>query len=221
MGENQKQPEDTSMEDSLAFFGTVTASVSHELNNVIAIMEQTAGLLEDRLAGAGDEIVIPSEKLEKIVTSLQNQAARGLTIIKSLNRFAHSADHAKCTFDVGETLQNLVKLITRLATLKSASLEAKLPKTPIEIESNPFCFQQVVVLAVKAVLENVQKGDAITVTLDKTDHGVKVTVEGPINAPGTDIIGSAELQRIIKRMPGEVTFEPTDRRLYIHLLFPE
>jgi hypothetical protein len=33
--------------DSLAFFGKVNASISHELKNVMAIISETAGLLGD------------------------------------------------------------------------------------------------------------------------------------------------------------------------------
>ena len=210
MENNSKHQAESPGDDSLAFIGTITASVSHELNNVIAIMDQTAGLLEDRLSGAGEEIRIPSEKLEKIVTSLQNQAARGLTIIKSLNRFSHSADHARCRFDVGETLQNLIQLSTRLATLKGASLEICLPNTPVEIESSPFCIQQVVFQAIKTALGNAQKGDVITVTLRESDHLVKVTVDGPGEISNIKDIDSSELQKTINRVSGEVNIEQAD-----------
>ena len=38
--------------DSLAFFGKVSASISHELKNVMAIISETAGLLGDLSAMA-------------------------------------------------------------------------------------------------------------------------------------------------------------------------
>ncbi len=220
MENNSKHQAKSPGDDGLAFMGTITASVSHELNNVIAIMDQTTGLLEDKLSGAGDEVRIPSEKLEKIVTSLQNQAARGLAIIKSLNRFSHSADHTRCRFDVGETLQNLVQLTTRLATMKGASLDANLPNTPVEIESNPFRLQQAVFQAIKMALENAQKGDVINIALGQSDHLVKVTVDGPGIISNTKDIDPSELQTIISRMSGEVNIEHADQRLCIHLSFP-
>jgi hypothetical protein len=33
--------------ESLAFFGKINASISHELKNVMAIISETAGLLKD------------------------------------------------------------------------------------------------------------------------------------------------------------------------------
>jgi len=53
-------------DEGLAFFGAITASISHELNNVIAIIDQSAGLLNDLLAGAQYGRPITNEKLERI-----------------------------------------------------------------------------------------------------------------------------------------------------------
>ena len=56
-----------------AFFGKISASVSHELNNVLAIIGQTAGLLEDLLdSGPGDE-PIPRASLERICSQITEQ----------------------------------------------------------------------------------------------------------------------------------------------------
>jgi len=220
MEDNPKPHEESALDDSLAFFGAITASVSHELNNVMAIMDQTTGLLEDRLSGTQEEIRITSEKLEKIVTSLQKQAARGLDIIKRLNRFAHSADYARQKFDVGETLQNLIQLIVRLAVLKGVTLDARLPKAPLEIEGNPFYMQQAVFTAVRTVLATAQKGDVITVTLGEFNRKVEVTIEGPNYAPEAGEVDWAELKQVMDRLLAECKIEPAHQTIIIRLLLP-
>jgi hypothetical protein len=40
-------------ETGLQFFGKMTASISHEIKNVLAIINENAGLLEDRDAATG------------------------------------------------------------------------------------------------------------------------------------------------------------------------
>ena len=75
-------------EKDLAFFGAITASVSHELNNVISIVYQTAGLLNDLLAGAQRGRPISDERLEQIAIRIGEQTERGAAIIKRLNAFA-------------------------------------------------------------------------------------------------------------------------------------
>jgi len=43
---------DINGENALKFFGKMTASISHELKNVLAIINENAGLLEDLCAMA-------------------------------------------------------------------------------------------------------------------------------------------------------------------------
>ncbi len=57
-------------EKGLAFFSTVTASVSHELANTIAIIEQTAGLLQDLTGAAEGEHSIRTAELRIIADRL-------------------------------------------------------------------------------------------------------------------------------------------------------
>lgn len=218
--DTSKSPNETPLDDSLAFFGAITASVSHELSNVIAIMDQTTGLLEDRLAGAQEEIRITREKLETIVTSLQKQAMRGLDIIKRLNRFAHSTDHIRQTFDIGETLQNLIRLIGRLATTKGVTLETRLPATPIAIENNPFYLQQAVFAAVKAVLVHAQPGDVVTISLREHDHKAEMTVERPISASAAEDIEVAELTSVMHKLSGAYKIAREHERVAVCILVP-
>ena len=50
-GRNDQTDEQLLRERSLAFFGAITASVSHELNNVISILDQNlVGILSAKLA---------------------------------------------------------------------------------------------------------------------------------------------------------------------------
>lgn len=220
MDDKSQYPADSLTDDSLAFFGAITASVSHELNNVMAIMDQTTGLLEDKLAGAQEEIRISPEKLEKIVVSLQKQAARGLEIIKRLNRFAHSADLPAQKFDINEALGNLVRLIDRLAVLKGVSLESGLSENPREIESNPFYLQQAVFTAFRIVLADAQKGDTIRIGCESDDGGTQVMIDGPMHNPDHMNVDRSGLVRILDRLGGRSEIRPSADRLIIRLTLP-
>lgn len=220
MEDNPNPQKESCLDDSLAFFGVITASVSHELNNVIAIMDQTTGLLEDRLSGVQEEIRIPPEKLEKIVTSLQKQAARGLDIIKRLNRFAHSADFISQRFDIGEILRNLIRLIERLATIKGVNLESKLPDRGLEIESNPFYLQQAVFTVFKVFLASAPKGDVISISLNQSDRKIEVSIEGASGEFHSEDNNLTGLQQIMERLSGEYKMESADQRAVIRLVLP-
>jgi signal transduction histidine kinase len=112
-------------DQSLAFFGAVTASVSHELNNVISIVDQSAGLLADLVAGARQGRPIPEEKIERVAETVERQTQRGLGIIRRLNKFAHLVDVPELEFDLNELVDNFVALNTRPADMRRVGLEIR------------------------------------------------------------------------------------------------
>lgn len=78
--------------DSLAFFGKVNASISHELKNVMAIISETAGLLGDLSDMASNGTPIKPDMLKSCTGSIMEEIQRGFLTIRQMNRFAHSVD---------------------------------------------------------------------------------------------------------------------------------
>lgn len=99
-----------SPDENLAFFGRVNASISHELKNVMAIISETAGLLNDlnRLASSGRPI--DPEMLRLCTESIIEEIHRGFGVIRQMNRFAHSVDHASGEVDLNEVTRLMVTL---------------------------------------------------------------------------------------------------------------
>jgi C4-dicarboxylate-specific signal transduction histidine kinase len=166
-------------ESSLAFFGAITASVSHELNNVISIIDQTAGLLGDLLAGAQHGRPLSEEQLERIAVKVKNQTERGVKIIKRLNTFAHSTDEPVREFEVNQLVENLTALTERLAGLKGVNLHAQYLDQPYKLVNNPFVLQQTLFLIIKKLLTRAEKNDSVTVAVSRRESGVGVTITGP------------------------------------------
>lgn len=166
-------------ENGLAFFGAITASVSHDLNNVISIVGQSGGLLDDLLVGAAQGRPIRNEQLRRIADRIGGQTKRGVDIIRRLNSFAHSVDEPRCEFDVNQAVENLTALIERLASLKRARLETRLSDEPVRIIGCPFLLQQALFLSFRALVAPAQKDDVLTISVARLEDGVRVSVEGP------------------------------------------
>lgn len=177
--DSSSRPEPPIMPDGLAFFGRVSASVSHELNNVISIIDQTAGLLEDLLAGAGRGRPITNDRLESIVLSLQKQTQRGLTIIKRLNTFAHGTDSPQLEFDINDAVANLGELCQRLAGLKRVTLEVHLVDQPLNVIGSPFALQQALFAAIGQVFAVAERDNLVEVTVTIANGSLQVLVSGP------------------------------------------
>lgn len=206
-------------EKGLAFFGSITASVSHELNNVISIIDQTAGLLQDLLVGAEEGRPIPNERLKKIAESVAAQTDRGVRIIKRLNTFAHSVDDPQKEFEINPTIENLVALARRFAALKRAELEADLPEPSAKIVNSPFGVQQVVFVCLRWLLDGSKSGDSIRVVAKSSADNVLISIDGP--AAGREQPPQLEYLRLLsERIGGNMSFAKDSERHRFELTLP-
>ncbi len=170
--------EDLIRERSLAFFGAIMASVSHELNNVISIIDQSSGLLEDYAMILEQGNTPPSDKLRSIADRVGRQTKRGLEIISRLNKFAHSADHPKVECNLPDIVVNITALSDRLAAMKKVELETSVPEQPAIAEIDPFSLQQLLFSTIRGMLDCSQGGERIVLSVEMDEDGVVVTVTG-------------------------------------------
>jgi len=164
---------------SLAFFGAITASVSHELNNVIAIINELTGLLDDMRYGAEQGQPVGPERLKNLHERLDRQVKRGEKIIKRLNKFAHSTDQPILEFDLNEVMGNLVELSRRLADMKMVALHYDAGEIPLQFTGNPFELQHIVFRCIRLLLESAEKDSAVNLAVHKMNEDYSLTIECP------------------------------------------
>src|SRR5574340_815055 len=102
----------------LQVFGKISAAVSHDLKNVLAIINESAGLLDDLALRAAKGIEIPPERLNIATARILKQVKRGDVVLKNLNRFAHTTDAPVLQANVAETVALMVDLAGRQAAMK-------------------------------------------------------------------------------------------------------
>jgi signal transduction histidine kinase len=78
--------------EDLAFFGRISASISHELKNIFAIISETAGLLGDLTALAEKGKKIDLDMFKTCSQDIEEEIQRGFVTIKKMNTFSHSMD---------------------------------------------------------------------------------------------------------------------------------
>ena len=116
--------------EGLTFFGSVNASISHELKNILAIVSETAGFINDLtgLAKQGKDLKL--SLLENCSDSIAEEIQRGFTTLKQMNKFAHSVDSPVKSIDLAEILDLAVKLSgysSSASTVHFASPDKALP----------------------------------------------------------------------------------------------
>ena len=130
--------------EAIRFFGEISASVSHDIKNVLAIVNENAGLLRDMLAMNENGIPLSSERLMRLAGSIDRQVARGDRLVRNLNRLAHSADHPEESVDVIEALELMVHLAGRLIAMRGEPPQIDKPQTTVTTVTNRFFLQQLI-----------------------------------------------------------------------------
>lgn len=157
----------------LHFLGIMTASISHELKNALAIINENAGLLGDLALLAEKGRPLEPERLKTRAEKIRQQVQRADDIIRRLNRFAHSAHEGSASIDVREIFEFTVALAARLAAMKSVTLTVE-PGTPIQLEIRPFQLENLLWLYLKEVFARAT--DNQSVEFAAVDEGAKVTI---------------------------------------------
>jgi signal transduction histidine kinase len=109
---------DTFAREGFQFFGTMSASISHEIKNALAIINENAGLLEDYALLAEKGRPIDPERLKVLAGQVMKQIKRADNLVKRMNRFAHSADEPLKNIDLGETLELITAIAQRVASMR-------------------------------------------------------------------------------------------------------
>jgi signal transduction histidine kinase len=161
--------------DGLKFFGMISASISHELKNVLAIISESAGLMEDLLLLAQKGGRLDLERFQAVCQKVRRQTQRADGIIKNMNRFSHSVDQAVQRIDLNETVLLVKALSDRLAAMRGVSLEETNAGDAVWVTTNPFFLARQVWACLDFAMSNAapEKKVQLLVT-DEPPHGCVV-----------------------------------------------
>ena len=174
---------DQALYDALAFFGAITASVTHELNNVLGTIEQVNGLVED-LCFSPDVVQAGiSDKLTSVAERINRQAERGTALIKRLNTFAHLTDRDAVDCNLNDVLENITSLTQRLAGLKKIQLAVQAPDIDLSCTANPFLVGQLIFRCIKCLLSITDANNTVSVCLTSVDGAPEISFETTAAAP--------------------------------------
>jgi len=169
---------DVAGEAGLQFFGKMTASISHEIKNVLAVINENAGLLEDFILLEEKGVPLNPEKLKKISKKVMEQVKRADGIIQNMNRFAHSVDETVKTIDVIDTMELMIKLSARFSDMAGVSFKMDSDFDPVKIETNLFLLQNVIWFCLDNIMKLAKNGDIVSIAVENNGCDVLIRFFG-------------------------------------------
>jgi signal transduction histidine kinase len=156
--------------DDLAFFGEVNASISHELKNILAIISEAAGLLQDLTEMATKEQKIELEMLKTCSQDIVEEIQRGFATIKQMNTFSHSVDEPAKKVN----LADIVDLMIALAKFLSFACKVRFDPVPEDasmVLTCPFRLQNLIYQALVFGFESAGLEGQIRVAIQPQPNG--------------------------------------------------
>lgn len=175
---------DYSDKDDLAFFGKVNASISHELKNILAIISEAAGLLQDltEMANKGQKIEL--EMLKTCSQDIVEEIQRGFTTIKQMNVFSHSVDEPVKKVNLADVVGLMIAL-ARFLSYASKMRFAPAPGAETMVLTCPFRLQNLIYRALIFAFESAGPDGQVQVAVrPQPDGGATIIFNGfkPDNA---------------------------------------
>ena len=206
-----------------AFMGKVTAGVTHEMKNVLAIIKESAGLMEDLIALDKNDALPHKEKFCKSLARILAQVARGVDLSTKLNSFAHSPDEQRAHVDLNEAIGQTAFICHKPASLKGMSVHAVRHETPVAVVADPMALQMLLFQCVGELMGVLDVGGAIILQPTRDNgSGVIVSQSGEAGASGTqaprvDTTSPEwqELQLVARGLNASVEADETVPRIFV------
>mgnify|MGYP000365615194 CR=1 FL=1 len=160
----------------IRFFGKVTASVTHEIKNALAVINENAGLLEDLTVMSDRGVPIDPERLKVMAKKILTQVQRVDGIVKNMNGFAHSVDEDEKCIDLAELLNLVIRLAGRHAAMRGVSLEMAPVDGAVMVTTVPFALENLVWLCLEYAMGVCGNGKRICLIPEKTTTGARIRI---------------------------------------------
>ncbi len=190
----------------LAFFGLITTSMTHELANVILIIEQISGLLEDLLETHREGRPVSCDRIGVIEERLGRQTRRASALIRNLNRFAHGIDQRLLEIDLNALVRDLLGVTGRFADSRGVTVECRFSDEEVRIRTDPFAVQQAVFAGLRRAFSICGPGNTVHVTVDRDRKRPIVTIQGPRGVDSSTSSAQMDLlEPLMARLGGTVS----------------
>jgi signal transduction histidine kinase len=178
-----------SMHDhGLAFFGRIAASVSHELKNHLAVINEQTGLMSDLLLMAGQGKPPPVQRLTCLSRDIAEQVGKADQTLRMFGRFSHSVDQQHCPVDLFDLSETIIGIAGRLAASKGVLLSRQGGTAQVIVRTSPFLLVQMVFLCLEHLLALAKGGGDLRIGAfgDSGQAGVDLCFAGhPIEPMGS------------------------------------
>ena len=205
--------------EGLQFFGKMSASISHEIKNILSIINENAGLLEDLALMAEKGKAVDMERFKTVAGKIRSQVVRADDIVKNLNRFAHSADGFKEHVDLNDALIFVIALSNRLFDMKGVSVEQAPVDVSVVITTTLFLLLNLLWSCLNVSMESTVEEKKVHLLVEKLDRGAQIRFSNlrNIGKISEDQFPSPKEKALLNALGARMSFNENEGELILEL----
>jgi hypothetical protein len=206
-------------DSALDFFGKSSASISHEIKNTIAIIKESAGLIDDFVLATQKGYPLSPERLARVAGTINRQVLRTDGIVKNLNQFGHSVDKSSATLDVNDTIRLAVAIAERPVKMRGVEFGSFEPKEAVTVTTRPFFLLNLIWRSINFAAGCVDEEKTIALVAEKTAIGAKISISGlkDLKKAATGIFPGAAEKALSIILKAELTLAEDSNRIQLIL----
>ncbi|MDM8554866.1 hypothetical protein QUF75_09065 [Desulfococcaceae bacterium HSG7] len=203
----------------LRFFGKMSASISHEIKNVLAIINENAGLLKDYTLMAEKGLDLNPHQVCAKAEKIMAQVARADEIMKKMNVLAHSIDEDRQQTNLDVIIKLMIALSDRMAAMKNIKLELSATSESVSIITAPFFLENLISLCLDFILNMADEGSVLQLGCEKTKKGALIRFTQPGKLPDEQSAGFSDdtVTAMMAALQAELFMDPALGEIIITL----
>jgi signal transduction histidine kinase len=162
--------------ERLAALGTLAAGVAHEINNPLAIINESAGYLRTVLKKNELAEIPHRASIDKALEKIETGVKRARTITHQLLADVGKHEPVLTEVDLPALVGETARLIRRDADRKRIQVNLEADCDPPTLWADPNQIRQVLINLLNNAMHATEEGGRITVRLQRTDAGVAIEI---------------------------------------------
>jgi light-regulated signal transduction histidine kinase (bacteriophytochrome) len=203
--------------EGFSFFGMTNRLISHEVKNILAIISETSGLMDELLELSEKGRPLEPDRLRSLSESMIEDVQRANQIIRNMNTFAHSVDDFIREVDIRKTLCLMMDVCRLDSALRKTQLNLA-DSDDYAIYTSPLFLENLLFHVINFCLRHPGPEKKIRILLDSNDSRTRISLTGLTS----HIAGGFPTKRetlLAEALSAEITLDADKGKL--HTDFPE
>jgi len=200
------------------FIGTILSLFSHEMNNHLAIVKNSVGLIGDFIR-LGKTSRKDLQEILKTIQSIENQIEETSYFCDNLSGFGHGMEKPLSTFSVHKCVEELIILLRRLASQRRVQLEKNLSVNIPLIHNNPLMLQFLIFCFIEKNLKRLDDNSKIIIKTTYSNNSIEISIipKGNFIKDEEGICKDEIYQQLIRQLGGNISQKTAGEEITIQL----